>query len=159
MIRKILGTAIILICAAAFVSAQEKNSKTGEDETAIRANVKQLETGWNAKSGAEFGKLFMENADYVVINGMHIKGRAAIAAGHQQIFDTFYKNTTLTLSVEQIHFLRADVAVIHVFGALKLPQGDSTKINNARITLVMTKEKDKWEIAAFQNTQIQQAGN
>src|SRR6185503_15336088 len=39
------------------------------DETAIRESVKQMETGWNTKSGALFAKPFAEDADYVVING------------------------------------------------------------------------------------------
>ena len=46
------------------------------DEAAMRENVKQMETGWNTKSGALFAKPFAEDADYVVINGMYIKGRA-----------------------------------------------------------------------------------
>lgn len=86
MLRKFPGTAIILICAAAFISAQEKTSKTSEDETAIRANVEQMVKGWNMKSGAEFAKPFAEDFDYVVINGMHIKGRAA---NHNHRVSTF----------------------------------------------------------------------
>lgn len=127
-------------------------------EAAIRANVAQMASGWNAKSGAEFAKPFAEDADYVVINGMYIKGRAAIAQGHQQIFDTFYKNTNLTLIVERIRFLRADVAVVHVVATLKLTENETARTTNARITMVMTKTGDKWEIAAFQNSEIQATG-
>ena len=53
-------------------------STNGADEAAIRENVKHLETGWNTKSGALFAKPFAEDADYVVINGMYIKGRSVI---------------------------------------------------------------------------------
>jgi uncharacterized protein (TIGR02246 family) len=139
--------------------AQEKAKGNDKDETMIRANVEQMAKGWNAKSGAEFAKPFAEDADYVIVNGMQIKGRAAIAEGHQGIFDTIYKISTLTLSVEQIRFLRPDVAVVHVRAALNFTRENSTRTNNARITLVMTKNKDKWEIAAFQNTQIQTPGS
>lgn len=157
MYSKITGVVLILMLAIAGTYAQEKTkvSDTGKDETAIRDGVEQMVKGWNMKSGAEFAKPFAEDADYVVINGMKIKGRAAIAQGHQGIFDTFYKNSTLEYAVEQLRFLRADVAVVHVAAALKVTQGDAAQIGNARITLVMTKNKDKWEIAAFQNTSIQ----
>jgi uncharacterized protein (TIGR02246 family) len=114
-----LSVLFLLLCGAAF--AQSEAART-EDEKAIRANVKQMETGWNAKSGAEFAKPFAEDADYVVINGFHIKGRAASAESHQRIFDTIFKNTNLTLAVEQIRFLRPDVAVVHVFGRRKPAQ-------------------------------------
>jgi uncharacterized protein (TIGR02246 family) len=123
------------------------------DEAALRESVKQLETGWNTKSGALFAKPFAEDADYVVINGMYIKGRAAIEAGHQRIFDTIYKDTTLSLSVKQIRFLRPEVAVVHVSGQRVGPTKDV--VNDAMIILVMTKEKQGWVIAAFQNTGVQ----
>jgi len=122
------------------------------DETAIRDNVQQLETGWNKKSGAVFAKPFAEDADYVVINGMYFKGRTQIETAHQQIFDTIFKETTLTLKVRQIRFLRPDVAVVHVNGHRDGPTKEL--VQDALLTLVMTKEKEVWTIAAFQNTAV-----
>jgi uncharacterized protein (TIGR02246 family) len=122
------------------------------DEAALRENVKALETGWNTKSGATFAKPFAEDADYVVINGMYIKGRAVIETQHQRIFDTIYKDTTLSLTVKQIRFLRPDVAVVHVNGIRKGPEKELNQ--EAMITFVMTKEKGSWSIAAFQNTAV-----
>jgi len=57
------------------------NART-EDEAAIRENVKQMEAGWNAKQSVLFAKPFTEDADYVVINGMYFKSRAAIEKAH-----------------------------------------------------------------------------
>ena len=125
---------------------------TVSDEAAIRGNVKQLETAWNTKSGALFAKPFAEDADYVVINGMYIKGRTAIETTHQQIFDTIFKDTTITLKVKQIRFLRPDVAVVHVEGHRTGPTKELEQ--DAMLTLVMTKEKEGWTIAAFQNTAV-----
>jgi uncharacterized protein (TIGR02246 family) len=119
------------------------------DEAAMRESVKQLETGWNTKSGALFAKPFAEDADYVVINGRYIQGRAGIESAHQRIFDTIYKDTSLTLTVKQIRFLRPDVAVVHVEGRRT---GATTQ--DAMLTLTMTKEKQGWVIAAFQNTAV-----
>ena len=126
------------------------------DEAAMRESVKQLETGWNTKSGAVFAKPFAEDADYVVINGNYIKGRAIIETQHQRIFDTIYKDTTLSLTVKQIRFLRPDVAVVHVSGQRVGPGKDQNQ--EAMMTLVMTKEKQGWVITAFQNTSVQPRG-
>ena len=122
------------------------------DEAVIRESVKQMEMGWNTKSGALFAKPFAEDADYVVINGMHIKGRAVIETAHQRIFDTIYKDTTISLAVKQVRFLRPDVAVVHVNGHRTGPKKELT--SEGMLTLVMTKEKQGWTIAAFQNTQV-----
>lgn len=99
---------------------------------------------------ALFAKPFAEDADYVVINGMYIKGRAAIQTAHQRIFDTIYKDTNISLTVKQIRFLRPDVAVVHVNGHREGPTKDLS--GDAILTLVMTKEAHGWTIAAFQNT-------
>jgi len=143
-------TIIILCACAAF--AQKTESK---DEAMIRANVEQMVKGWNMKSGAEFAKPFAENSDYVVINGMHIKGRADNAKGHQQIFDTIYKDSSLVATVKQIRFLRPDVALVHGESNLTFKNNGKEQKGSGYITLVMTRENGKWEIAAFQNTAIQ----
>ncbi len=135
-------------------NAQNDSAKTA-DETAIRANIGQMSNGWNAKSGEQFAKPFAEDADYVVINGMRIKTRRVIAKGHQDIFDTIYKNSNLMLTVDSIRFLKPDVAVVHVSGLLKISEADSARTRNVKITLVMTKNNDQWEIAAFQNTLVE----
>lgn len=156
MLKNITILIFVLMMTAANANAQKTNDQS-TDETAIRAQVAQMMSGWNAKSGAEFAKPFAEDADYVVINGMQIKGRTAIAKGHQGIFDTVYKNSTISYTVDSIRFLRADVAVVHVAGSLKVTRGDSTQTGNAKMTLVMTKTGDRWEIAAFQNTSVQES--
>jgi uncharacterized protein (TIGR02246 family) len=133
------------------LSAHAQNGPAA-DEAALRENVKSLETGWNTKSGAVFAKPFAEDADYVVINGMFVKGRPAIESAHQRIFDTIYKDTQINLTVKQIRFLRSDVAVVHATGHREGPTKEL--VQDAMLTLVMTKEKQGWTIAAFQNTAI-----
>ena len=142
--------ALAATLAFAFHTAAQTQTAGGGDDALLRENVRQLEAGWNAKSGAAFAKPFAEDADYVVINGTQIKGREAIAQGHQRIFDTVYKDSTLGLSVRQVRMLRSDVAVVHVSAHLK----SSAQEADALITLVMTKESGAWKIAAFQNTSV-----
>lgn len=143
---KLTLVTLLLLTASATLVAQTA------DEKAIRENVKYMETGWNTKSGAQFAKPFAEDADYVVINGMYIKGRAVIEKTHQQIFDTIFKDTTVTLKIKQIRFLRPEVAVVHVEGRRDAATEDLKQ--DAFVTMVMTKEKEGWVVAAFQNTAV-----
>lgn len=152
--KKFMNIVSVLVLTAAGIFAQEAAKISEKDEKAIRANVEQMVRGWNMKSGAEYAKPFAADSDYVVINGIHIKGRAANAAGHQQIFDTIYKDQDIAATVEQIRFLRPDVAVVHVLAERYL-KSDRNRTTKARLTLMMVKNGGKWEIAAFQNTQIQ----
>jgi uncharacterized protein (TIGR02246 family) len=133
-------------------ASQASVAPRSPDEVAILENVKQMETGWNTKSGASFAKPFAADADYVIINGMHIRGYDAIEKGHQQIFDTIYKDTTVSLIVKQIRFLRPDVALVHVSGHRDSPQPNLKA--DATLVMVMTKNDGSWKIASFQNTPV-----
>jgi uncharacterized protein (TIGR02246 family) len=144
--------ATLAVCAFAFPVGGTTNPGTADE--AIRENVKEIEAGWNSKQGALFAKPFAEDADFVVVNGMYFKGRAAIQKSHQQIFDTIFKNTTIHLSIKQVRFLRPDVAVVHVNGHRDAPESEKELVADALMTMVMTREKEGWKIAAFQNTEV-----
>jgi len=152
LVTMLRGSVLLTLFVLAFSTDTLAQGSREADEAAMNENIKQMEAGWNTKSGALFAKPFAEDADYVVINGMYIKGRTVIEKGHQQIFDTLYKDTTIKLTVKQIRFLRPDVAVVHVSGHRDGPTKELTQ--DAMLTLVMTKEKQGWTIAAFQNTGV-----
>ncbi len=128
------------------------------DEAAIRQIVKQVEDGWNAHDGKAFAAPFATDADYVVVNGMHAKGREEIEKGHTAIFTTFYKDSHNVATVKSVRFLRPDVAVAHVEWNLEFKVNGETKKGHAMNTMVVTKDGGKWSIAAFQNTAIEAQG-
>jgi uncharacterized protein (TIGR02246 family) len=148
MLKHHAGAALLLLFGLICPVLAQNGAEA--DEAAIRNNVNEMVQGWNTKNGARFAKVFSEDADYVVINGSYLKGRAEIEKSHHMIFTTIYKDTTISLNVKQVRFLRPDVAVVHVTGRRDGPT-DNLK-QGAIITMVMTKEKDGWKIAAFQNT-------
>lgn len=128
---------------------------TEQDEKAIRALVQQMMDGWNAHDGDAFAVPFAEDADYVVVNGAYVRGREAIAAGHVRIFTTIYHDSYNEITVERIRLLREDVAVVHAHAHLTIRANDAVEETNARLGIVAVKDDDRWEIAAFQNTRIQ----
>ena len=133
-----------LLCTCAFAQ------KTSADEQAIRGLIASIEAGWNAASGVKFAAPFAENADYVVVNGMHIKGRKIIGDAHQGLFTGVYKGSVNKADIKSVRFLRPDVAVALVAWTLKHGQGT----NNAMNTMVWVKNNGKWEIEAFHNTPV-----
>lgn len=149
-----LAAALAACALAAAVRAAAPPETIPADDAAVRENVRQMEAGWNAKSGALFAKPFADDADYVVINGLHIRGREAIDKGHQRIFDTVYKDSTLALAVKQVRFLRPDVALVHVTARNTVRGAEGAREAEAIITLVMVKDGGAWKITAFQNTQV-----
>ena len=161
MSQRLKTLALIVFALLSFgvltASAQTpQNSST--DEATLRQIVQQLQDGWNAHDGKAFAAPFATDADYVVVNGMKIKGREEIEKGHTQIFTTFYKDSHNVGTVKSVRFLRPDVAVVHVEWNLEWSMGGEKKKNTAMNTIIMTKDGGKWSIAAFHNTPVQPQG-
>jgi uncharacterized protein (TIGR02246 family) len=133
------------------LSLARGNAKT--DEAPLRTIVQTLEDGWNAGDSTKFASPFAQDADYVVVNGNHIRTRAVIDVGHKEIFSTFYKGSKNKGTIKQIRFLRPDVAVIHV--VWNLLYGDKLEIKHkAMNSIIAVKTGSKWEIASFHNTPV-----
>lgn len=155
-------SSLYVVLALTLFSIQPANAQSstnsGADEAALRQIVKQVEDGWNAHDGKAFAAPFAADADYVVVNGMSIKGREEIEKGHTGIFTTIYKDSHNVATVKSVRFLRPDVAVVHVEWNLEFKAGGETRKGHAINTMIMTKDGGKWSIAAFQNTPIQPQG-
>jgi uncharacterized protein (TIGR02246 family) len=123
-----------------------------QDELAVRTLVDGLVAGWNAHDGTAFARQFAVDADFTNVMGLHAKGRDVIARGHDEIFATMFKGTTLTATVEQIRFLRPDVAVASV--VLVLRQKDGTPwgaFPRSLASLIAVRDAESWSIAVFRN--------
>ena len=153
-----LYAVLALLLFSVQVSKAQAPANSSADEAALRQIVKQVEDGWNAHDGKAFAAPFASDADYVVVNGMYIKGREAIEKGHTGIFTTIYKDSHNVSTIKSVRFLRPDVAVVHVEWNLEFKAGGETKKGHALNTMIMTKDGGKWSIAAFHNTPIQPQG-
>ncbi|HYN84661.1 MAG TPA: SgcJ/EcaC family oxidoreductase [Pyrinomonadaceae bacterium] len=150
-----LAALFILLAGLQTAAAQTTTpaAAASDDEKTLRQIVKQVEDAWNAHDGKAFAAPFAADADYVVVNGMYIKGREEIERGHTQIFTTFYKESTNAATVKGVRFLRPDVAVVHVeWNMMTRPGAERARAMN---TMVFTKDGGKWSISAFHNTPVQ----
>lgn len=156
---KICAVAVVALTLSCIQLGQAQTSSDSKaDEASIRQVVQQVQDGWNARSGQAFAAPFAADADYVVVNGMKLKGRDVIEKGHTGIFTTIYKDSRNVATIQGIRFLRPDVAVVHVEWNLEFRVNDKTEKGHAINTMVMTKDSGKWSIAAFQNTAVQPPG-
>lgn len=127
------------------------------DEAAIRQIAQTLQDGWNAGDGTLFASHFALDANYTIWNGGFVQGKEAIAAGHQRIFDTFYKGTQQKIEVAWIRPLRPDVVVAQLHGGIVnrgMNGQDADDWPKVKPLLVLTKENGRWQIAVLQNTPI-----
>ena len=154
MKRLIAAISLLTFTSALALAAQKPSGARAEDEAAIRKIVSRIQDAWNEGDSKAFSAPFAEDADYVVVNGMRIKGRATIDEGHRRIFDTIYKGSHNSGSIQNIRFLRDDVAVAHVEWHLKYNENGTAREHKAMATFVMLKEKGEWTVAAFQNTPV-----
>lgn len=126
------------------------------DVQALRDLFHHLMEAWDRGDGQAFAASFTEDADYINVTGAYLQGRQAIAAGHQQIFETFYRGSRLEGFIKSIRFLSDDIALVHLHGRPQMPGQPTTAPEAYSIqTLVAIREADGWRGTAFQNTLIQ----
>ena len=121
--------------------------------TTAQSLIKRMEDAWNAADGAAFGAPFAADADFVTIRGELHSGEA-IAAGHQQIFDTIYAGSTVRYTVLDARELDDRVILAHVRGRLSVPAGPMAGEAEAVASVVLVREGDDHRIAAYHNTLV-----
>lgn len=125
---------------------------TGANERSLRGLIETFVAGWNAADGATLAGAFSEDADFTAITGLHARGRNFIARGHDEILSGIYRDTTLEATVDSIHYLRSDVALLDVKFILR-KDGLSffPGITHTSAGIVATQEDGAWHIAVFRN--------
>jgi uncharacterized protein (TIGR02246 family) len=117
--------------------------------------IGRLERAWNAADGRAFGEPFAPDADFVDVRGEHHRGREAIAAGHQAIFDSIYEGSTVAYEPTGARELPGGgVILAHATAVLRVPSGPLAGEHNSMLSLVLVRGGDGWEIAAFHNTLV-----
>ena len=124
-----------------------------DPESIAEAVMKRLEDAWNAADGAAFGAPFAPDADFVAIRGDLHSGEA-IAAGHQQIFETIYAGSTISYTVLQARELDDRVILAHVRGTLNAPTGPLAGETDALASVILVRDGDEHRIAALHNTLV-----
>jgi uncharacterized protein (TIGR02246 family) len=134
-------------------AAAEQAVVGSQDESgAVQALLARLYDAWARGDADAYAALFSEDADYVVFDGTHLKGREQIAESHRPLFTRFLKGTRLVGETPEIRFLSPTVALIHSRGGVvKAGQQRAGRGSLSVQTLVAVKQ-GAWQLTAFQNT-------
>ena len=125
--------------------------------TVVAADVlAQLQDGWNAADGARYGAAFADESDFVTVRGEHVRGARGIAAGHQQIFDSIYRGSTVRLDLDTAQQVAPGVVVAVATSTLDAPSGPLQGRHSSRMTLTIADGEDGWRVAALHNTLVTQ---
>lgn len=132
-----------------------RTATRSEDEQAIRALIDNLISSWNAGDGASYGVPFTDECDYVTFNGDRLRGRRAVAAQHQALFDTHLKGSRLVFESVEMRAVTPDVVVVHSIGnSLLEGQKELSPSRRSIQTLVAVRSDGEWKFTTFQNTRI-----
>ncbi len=138
------------------------------DEHGVRAAVTRAEKAWNAADATAYASCMADDVDVVGLLGERYHGRDVVELGHRHIFETIYKDSRVVYTIEQLRFLRPDVAVVILHQKMRsyLPphvvistarqrqMSDEMHDSEARATLTLVKQGRSWVIAAFHNTAV-----
>ena len=137
------------------------------ERTAVLGLIRGCEDAWNRGDAAGYAAPFTDDASFVAWNGLHGYGREAIEDAHRRLFDGPMAGSRLRLldrdtesprpespRPESLRFVRPDIAIMVTAGVVtRAGEGDSG--HDSVQTFVLTKNADRWQVAAFHNTRRQ----
>jgi uncharacterized protein (TIGR02246 family) len=126
------------------------------ERRAIKAVLEGLAEAWNRHDAAAYAAAFSEDADYVLFDGTHSRGRRAILRLHRYLFDTVLRESRLILEgTPRIRFISDDIAVAVMTGAVVMPWQRRSKRRKRSIqTYLLVRHKGDWQVAAYSTTRI-----
>ena len=144
------------------MDTSESDTEAGRrsDEHEIRALHKRMLDAWGAGDGEAFAAPFSEDAVFVAFDGSVLRGRAQIAASHQELFDRWLKGTRLVEERTEVRFVDTGVAIVHALGGTVMRgKSEPTPERDSIQTLVAVRDAaGGWSFVSFQNTRIRPIG-
>ncbi|QVQ53750.1 SgcJ/EcaC family oxidoreductase [Spiractinospora alimapuensis] len=113
-------------------------------------------TAW-AKDGAAFAATFTEDADFIAVDGSHLRGRAEITESLREGFEGFMANTRMSAPRSRtVRFPTPDMAVMITSGVCILQPGEEecrpeTLSIQTRTALRLA---DGWRFTTFHNSRM-----
>lgn len=113
-----------------------------------------LEQAWNAGDGAAYAAPFAPDCDFTDIRGARHHGAGAVAGGHQAIFDSIYRGSSVRYEVSSVRQLAAGVLLVQADAALQVPAGPLAGDSRASSTAVLVDAGGRWQAVLMHNTLV-----
>jgi uncharacterized protein (TIGR02246 family) len=108
---------------------------------------------WNRHDMEEFALMFHDDASFVNVVGMHMRGRDEIQRAHAGIHAGPYRNSHLVVELQDARALAPNVVLAHFSTQLSGDERAPGVIRSSYITMLIEGGKsDGWKVAAAQNT-------
>lgn len=125
------------------------------DDTAVRAVPAMVVEAWARGDGEGVAAAFTENVDFIAGDGRHVKGRSNIAPYMQEQFDGWLAGSHVVAEVQDVRFLRDDVALVHTLGGIMIAGETEVQPDWLGIqTWVVIEEEGEWLATAYQNSRV-----
>ena len=143
-----------LLSLAIFFPKAAFGDSRDRDETDVR-NVETLQQqAWNRHDAKAYASLFTEDGDCVNVVGWWWKGRAKIEKKLTAAYAFVFRESVLTITDVDVKFPAPEMAIAHVRWTMvgaRTPEA-LPKPQQGIQTQLLQKQKGKWLIVAFQNT-------
>lgn len=126
------------------------------DIAALDDLVHRQRMAW-AKDGVAFANTFTDDADFVAVDGSHLRTRDEIDRSLQEGFDGFMAGTRMSQARERtIRFPLPDLAVMVTSGVCVLQPGEENCTPEALSiqTRVAVKRNGEWLFTTFHNSRM-----
>jgi uncharacterized protein (TIGR02246 family) len=121
------------------------------NEELIRKMYADFTAAWNTHDARAMSLSYTHDGDHVEPDGTIAKGREGVEALLAKQHASVFKTSQLELTIEDVWFITADVALIdgtYTLAGARLPDGTDLGTRTGRITAVFLKERGEWAIAA-----------
>ena len=116
-------------------------------EEAVASLLETITEAWKAGDGDLFASVFTEDADFVNIRALALRGRKEIAEHHNLLFSSIYKGTSIRAEGTRIRLIRPDVATIEQFAIVAIEDEE----RRAHMLAVAVETPEGWALRAFHN--------
>lgn len=121
--------------------------------------VMNLQSAWNAADASKFASHFAEDADFIHILGGQGSGRNNIQQAHAKLFETIYRGSEISYTIEGARWLGPKTAIVRMFQSLEYSMAGARQIMHCRPTAVVQRTITGWEILIMQNTRVAEPEN
>ncbi|KAA9346303.1 YybH family protein [Larkinella humicola] len=157
--KKIVLALIALSSVFAHSTSAQPDNRTTSQE-AIKSVITNYEQAWNRHDAKALAEQYHTDATWVNWFGAYYKGRAEIEKHYQTTHTTYFKSTQFTTrSIEDITFLKPDMALVHVRTDLSGDERYPGQTFRFRRTILLTNKEGSWRIVAGQNAKLNEGIN
>ena len=154
----LLRLTVLLLSAAPAMTAERSQSPEQGLQVAAERLAEQFRLDWNSHDMDAMGKLLTEDADFVNVIGMHMKGRSQIVARHKEVHRTQFKNSIWVTHGVEAHLLKPGLGLVHVNWGISGdldPDGTPRQPRDGIFSWLLVQQADgTWLIRSVQNTNI-----